>query len=303
MLYYDEPHEFRAKNSRSPRPSPSMLGLRPNGGTRRLALQDSEERFRATFFQAAVGITQANLSGQFRLVNDRFCEILGYSRAEVLGMTFLEITHPDHREACLHAIQRLVNGEIASYSTEKRFLRRERRHGLGAGECVPGAGPEPPAAILHRRGGRQHRTDTGGARTSRKRAAPDARAKRGAPGRVGLRSAGKVDHIIAPGHAELGDPRTFAEWFALIHPEDKKRLLALAAESVVEKQNWETEFRVVLSDGSSAGCSRKPRYSSTTLARRLAWLESASILPSVNRPKPHYAKAKSSSVIWRTRRR
>ena len=74
-----------------------MSGLQPNGGMRRLALQVSEERFRATFFQAAVGITQATLSGQFRLVNDRICEILGYSRAELLGMTFLEITHPDHR--------------------------------------------------------------------------------------------------------------------------------------------------------------------------------------------------------------
>ena len=57
-------------------------------------------------------------------MNDRFCEILGYSRAELLGKTFLEITHPDHREACLHAIHELLSGEISSYSTEKRYLRK-----------------------------------------------------------------------------------------------------------------------------------------------------------------------------------
>ena len=86
-----------------------MSRLRPNGGNAEVALQVSEERFRATFFQAAVGITQASLSGELRLVNDRFCEILGYSRAEMLGKTFLEITHPDYREACLDAIHGLLD--------------------------------------------------------------------------------------------------------------------------------------------------------------------------------------------------
>ena len=46
------------------------------------AREESDERFRATFFQAAVGITQTDTNGRWLMVNDRLCEILGYSPAE-----------------------------------------------------------------------------------------------------------------------------------------------------------------------------------------------------------------------------
>ena len=104
MLYYNQPHEFRAEELQIAQTIATHVAFATERRNAETALQVSEERFRATFFQAAVGITQANLSGELRLVNDRFCEILGYSRAEMLGKTFLEITHPDYREACLHAI-------------------------------------------------------------------------------------------------------------------------------------------------------------------------------------------------------
>jgi PAS domain S-box-containing protein len=55
---------------------------------------------------------------------------------------------------------------------------------------------------------------------------------------------------LSPRVTELGDPHTFAEWIALVHPDDRERVQALAAESIVRKQNWEMEFRVVLPNGS-----------------------------------------------------
>ena len=89
------------------------------------ALRESEERFRVTFFQAAVGIAQTSLDGQWLLLNNRFCEILGYSRDELRGKTFIDITHPDDREASLMGSRKLLAGEISSWSSEKRYIRKD----------------------------------------------------------------------------------------------------------------------------------------------------------------------------------
>ena len=88
-------------------------------------LRESEERFRVIFFQAAVGIAQTSLDGQWLLLNHRFCEILGYSRDELRGKTFIDITYPDDREAALTASRKLLAGEISSWSSEKRYIGKD----------------------------------------------------------------------------------------------------------------------------------------------------------------------------------
>jgi PAS domain S-box-containing protein len=89
------------------------------------ALRESEERFRVIFFQAAVGIAQTSLEGQWLLLNPRFCEILGYSEDELRGKTFTDITHLDDRQASLCAHGKFLAGEIASWSSEKRYIRKD----------------------------------------------------------------------------------------------------------------------------------------------------------------------------------
>ncbi len=93
-------------------------------GRRRVeqALRASEERFRRTFEQAAVGMAHVGLDGRWLRVNRRLCEILGYSYAQMLEQTFQEITHPDDLDADLALVQQLLAGEIGSYSLEKRYL-------------------------------------------------------------------------------------------------------------------------------------------------------------------------------------
>ena len=56
------------------------------------ALKESEERFRATFHQAAVGVAHAGLDGRWRRCNERLSEIVGYPHEELLGLTFQDIT-------------------------------------------------------------------------------------------------------------------------------------------------------------------------------------------------------------------
>jgi len=87
-------------------------------------LRTSEERFRATFEQAAVGIAHVDLEGGFIWVNERFASITGHTREELLTGGFQAITHPDDLEIDLRQIGRLVAGEVPDYSLEKRYLRK-----------------------------------------------------------------------------------------------------------------------------------------------------------------------------------
>ncbi len=89
------------------------------------ALRESEERFRATFEQAAVGITHAELDGSFVRVNQKFCDIVGYTREEILQRTLQDITHPDDRAVDRKYLRSLLMGEIETYSLEKRYLRKD----------------------------------------------------------------------------------------------------------------------------------------------------------------------------------
>jgi len=85
---------------------------------------ESEQRFRATFEQAAVGIAHVSTEGRFLRINDKFCEIVGYKEDEMLSMNFQDITHPDDLDADLDYVQQVLNGEIETYSLEKRYYRK-----------------------------------------------------------------------------------------------------------------------------------------------------------------------------------
>ncbi|MEC4817127.1 MAG: PAS domain-containing protein [Scytonema sp. PMC 1069.18] len=88
-------------------------------------LRESEERFRMTFEQAAVGMSHVSLNGQFLRLNQRFCDIAGYPQAELQKLTFQDITHPDDLTTDLEQMQKLLAGEIQTYSMEKRYIRKD----------------------------------------------------------------------------------------------------------------------------------------------------------------------------------
>jgi PAS domain S-box-containing protein len=92
----------------------------------RAVLEESKERFRATFEQAAVGIAHVGPDGRWLRVNRKLCEIVGYCPDELLALTFQDITHPDDLEADLAQVRRLLAGEIETYSMEKRYFRKDR---------------------------------------------------------------------------------------------------------------------------------------------------------------------------------
>ena len=89
------------------------------------ALRESEERFRATFEQAAAGMGHTSLEGQWLRVNQRLCDIVGYTRDELLARTFQDITHPDDLDVDVAATRQLLANEIQTRSREKRYLHKD----------------------------------------------------------------------------------------------------------------------------------------------------------------------------------
>jgi len=91
----------------------------------RQALEASERLMRGTFDNAAVGIALAAPNGRWLQVNQRLCDIVGYSKEELLQKTFQQITHPADLQREVGWLDNFNKGAISTYSTEKRYLRKD----------------------------------------------------------------------------------------------------------------------------------------------------------------------------------
>ncbi|HEU5070906.1 MAG TPA: response regulator [Verrucomicrobiae bacterium] len=87
-------------------------------------LRESEERFRATFEQAAVGISHVDLDGRLLRVNDKLCEITGYTREELLERTFLDLSASETQAESDAARRAMLAGRQHTFTTEKRYQRK-----------------------------------------------------------------------------------------------------------------------------------------------------------------------------------
>ncbi|HEX2990312.1 MAG TPA: PAS domain S-box protein, partial [Anaerolineales bacterium] len=87
------------------------------------ALRDSEERLRVTFNTTAVGFALLTPETRFEDVNDALCQIVGYTREELLSMTLDTLIHPDFIRSTQEHISRLLDGEASSFTIEKLYIR------------------------------------------------------------------------------------------------------------------------------------------------------------------------------------
>jgi len=89
------------------------------------ARQESEERFRAVFEKAAIGIARSGLDGHIHETNKKFQNIMGYSAQELASMRVEDITHPDDMEQERRMVLETIKGKREHYSSEKRFIRKD----------------------------------------------------------------------------------------------------------------------------------------------------------------------------------
>ena len=87
--------------------------------------KELERRYRETFDQAAVGIVHTSLDGNYLQVNQKFCEMLGYTESELVGRPAAEFTHPDDREKGRQSRHLMWEGKLRNFIEEKRYVRKD----------------------------------------------------------------------------------------------------------------------------------------------------------------------------------
>lgn len=90
------------------------------------AARERESVFRALFEQRAVGVAHVETpTGRFLRVNDRYAEILGYGRDELVDRTFRDVTHPEDVRASSELVEELLEGRRREYTIDKRYVRKD----------------------------------------------------------------------------------------------------------------------------------------------------------------------------------
>lgn len=91
----------------------------------RRSLPFSDSLFQSAFEYAAIGMALVAPNGAWLRVNRSLCEITGYTEAELLQGTFQDITHPDDLDLDLSYVGKMLDGKLATYQMEKRYLHKE----------------------------------------------------------------------------------------------------------------------------------------------------------------------------------
>ncbi len=99
--------------------------------TAEMRLRESEERFRAVFESAAIGIALTKINGEFISVNKAYQKMSGYWEEELRGKTWQELTHADDRNKNLELYEELESGQRDHFQLEKRYRGKNGRYFWG----------------------------------------------------------------------------------------------------------------------------------------------------------------------------
>jgi two-component system cell cycle sensor histidine kinase/response regulator CckA len=218
-------------------------------------MRTSDQVLQEIFDHAAVGIAQISLDGIFLRVNHRYCEMFGYSEAELLTKTVRDINPPDDCTEVLAGCQQLQAGAITSHSVEKRYLRKDGTVFWGRLHRSLIRNQENVAqyfvAVV------EDTTDKVQVEQALREREQQLVLVQSAA-RLGVWDRDlRTDVTATFGHyAELrglepdNSHITHEEWLAMIHPDDRERVEADLQECIERTHLWDEEFRVVWPDGS-----------------------------------------------------
>lgn len=89
------------------------------------ALYESEQKYRAAFEHAALGIAYLSMEYRWMGVNKKFCDIVGYTVEELSELTLAELTYPGDHEIVIQDLVLLAEGKYQTFSREKRYIRKD----------------------------------------------------------------------------------------------------------------------------------------------------------------------------------
>jgi PAS domain S-box-containing protein len=87
-------------------------------------IRRGKQQLEDTFEQSATGMAHTHINGEWIRINRTYCDIIGYTKAEMLQMHFRDFTHPDDLKLDLNQFHRALNDEIHHYSFEKRYIHK-----------------------------------------------------------------------------------------------------------------------------------------------------------------------------------
>lgn len=225
---------------------------------RELALRASEEQFRATFEQAAVGMARVGLGGQWIRVNRKLCEILNCTADTLISRTYQSFMHPEDAAQDAARVVQLLDGTLSTSTAEQRFISLS-----GAVVWVnltislvrtQNGQPDYFVVVMEDISARKKIEENLRKSEQRLRDALDI-------GRVMMFDwALDTDQIERSDNADVflgGRPgevhSTGREYLAMIHPDDRERYLtAMASLHPQECSQYSVEYRIIRPDGSIA---------------------------------------------------
>jgi PAS domain S-box-containing protein len=218
-----------------------------------LSLREREAQLSAFISQAMAGFSQVDLDGRFTLVNDRFCEIAGWNREDLIGRSMQSITHPDDLVRNLGLFERAVRDGTA-YTHEKRYIRKD-----GGVVWVNNS-----VSVIRRSDGRPFGVLAVTLEVTRRREAEERLRKSEESLRLATESAGMatweldletMEGAWSPNRFDLlgmerrpGSRGTFREWVERVHPDDRPAAAAAAQRCFDEGVPYTIEYRICRAD-------------------------------------------------------
>ncbi len=220
------------------------------------ALVESEERFRSAFENAPIGVALVGTDARYLRVNGAMCDMLGYTREEMLGKTSPELVHPDDLEVSRERLRQTLEGEISSYDLERRYVRADGStvwHSTSVSLIRDGRGEPSHFVCLH-----QDITDHKEAEERLRDAEEKYRTVvEQIPAATYVQDithdlattfvSPQIEEIIGYTPQEYTSAPDF--WVNILHPEDRDRVLEEDARTDATGEAFEVEYRMFAKDG------------------------------------------------------
>ncbi|MBI5031470.1 MAG: PAS domain S-box protein [Chloroflexi bacterium] len=218
-------------------------------------LRESEVRFRSVFDHASVGIALVDTQGCVLDANEADCQFLRYSKDELVGMHFSKFTHPDDLNADIEQFNAVIQGEIATYTIDKKYIRKDGQVVIGrlnVSVIRDVAGAIRYTLVICADITAQKQMETA-LRESEERYALAARGANDGLWDWDLRSnsvyfSPRWKEMVGHNENEMDDSPS--AWFWRVHPDDLTDLeTELHAHLDGKKSHLESEYRILHSDG------------------------------------------------------
>jgi PAS domain S-box-containing protein len=217
------------------------------------ALRKSEERWRSVFENSAIGVALSDLNGRFLATNHVYQTMVGYTEEELRAVNFLDLTHEDYRQANWALITELVEGKRRQFQIEKKYLRKDGSLIWVSNNVslVPGTERVPRFIMALSEDITQRKRAEEALRKSEALLHEAQRLARTGSWSWDVLS-GRV--VSSPENARIYDFQPNEDsaapevYFQRIHPDHRERIREVFQTCVVEKTDYQADFRIVLLD-------------------------------------------------------